>query len=281
MLLHGKQGACVSIIARKSSFKVTALTLVWDKLFTTMRNARPGGPPIAPAPIKLVLLHDRRLLAETLAITLGAVPDFQIVRTLTDFHELSDVVQQDRPDLLVIDYYTLIHRDRDGIVPAAMSLHPTMKWLVLIQHHDDQTLAACARAGAAGYVTSDSPPEHLIQAIRDVHNGEVLFKPRLLMRLLTSAQSDVRTPSPTVPRPGRREVEVLQAMASGASTEEAAAQLNITVHTVRTHLKNTMTKLQVHSKLEAVVLALRLGLIELPNSRVDTQHETPSGHQEP
>jgi DNA-binding NarL/FixJ family response regulator len=246
-----------------------------------MRNARPGGPPFDPEQIKLVLLHDRRLLAETLANTLSAVPDFHIVRTLTDVEALAEVVQQARPDLLVIDYFTLMHRDRESLVPAAMSLHPTMKLLIIIQHRDDGTLAACARAGAAGSVTSDSPPEHLIKAIRDVHNGEVLFEPRFLLRLLMNGQSAGQPKSPTVPRPGRRELEVLEAMALGASTEEAAAQLDISVHTVRTHLKNAMTKLQVHSKLEAVVVALRLGLIDLSKPRRAIPQEPPGAREEP
>jgi DNA-binding NarL/FixJ family response regulator len=125
---------------------------------------------------------------------------------------------------------------------------------------------ACAQAGAMGCFTEDFAPSALADAIKRVHAGEVLFTPEVLLELIQGAQvrdvTAATTPHQISLAP--REREVLQAIATGLTPEQVADLLTISIHTVRTHLKNSMAKLNSRSKLEAVMLAIKNGLIELP-----------------
>jgi DNA-binding NarL/FixJ family response regulator len=118
-----------------------------------------------------------------------------------------------------------------------------------------------------GCVTEDFAPSALADAIKRVHAGDVLFTPEVLLDMIQSTQARagagaIGSSSVSL---APREREVLQAVATGLSPEQVADLLSISIHTVRTHLKNAMAKLNSRSKLEAVMLALKAGLIELPD----------------
>jgi DNA-binding NarL/FixJ family response regulator len=139
------------------------------------------------------------------------------------------------------------------------ALRSTLRVIVLTEAVDREALVAYVRAGAVGCLAVDRAVPELVRAIKQVYAGEVLFDPGTLVDLLTGAAQ-----RPLVQTLAPRELEVLRVLATGLSTEEAASQLRITVHTLRTHLKKAMTKLGARSKLEAIILALREGLVELP-----------------
>ena len=126
---------------------------------------------------------------------------------------------------------------------------------------DEAAVSACVEAGAVGCLNQDQSPSQLIDRIKRAHAGEVPFAPDMLVNLLLQPRRDEADRWHSVQLLGVRELQVLEMLANGMSTEVVAARLGITVHTVRTHLKDVMAKLQVHSKLEAVMVAIREGLI--------------------
>jgi DNA-binding NarL/FixJ family response regulator len=123
---------------------------------------------------------------------------------------------------------------------------------------------ACIRVGAAACISQATSPAALADVVRRVYAGEVVYEQRILLELV-QRQSTV---APDRPRRAtavsERELEVLAVLATGASSSEAADRLCISLNTVRTHLKNIMVKLEARSKLEAVMIAIRAGWIELP-----------------
>jgi DNA-binding NarL/FixJ family response regulator len=136
---------------------------------------------------------------------------------------------------------------------------PALKPLLLGPGLNERAIQAGLSANAIGYVSTNDSVAALGEAIKRAHAGEIVFPPRLLANPLRPA------PPPPERRPlGARELQVLQVLATGVTAEQAAAQLSITVQTLRTHVRNVMAKLEAHSKVEAIVLALQAGLIELP-----------------
>src|SRR5262249_49023139 len=138
--------------------------------------------------------------------------------------------------------------------------------LVLVPSLDHDILLACAQAGAVGYLTLDQPLTELLQAVERVHAGEVLFDARLMRDLLVrSARVRQATgPHTLVQSLAPRELGVLQTRATGGRLDEAGDRLGISVHTVRSHVRTIMDKLDARTRLEAVVIAVNAGLIELP-----------------
>jgi DNA-binding NarL/FixJ family response regulator len=216
-----------------------------------------------PVPIRVFVLGKQRLTVETLGLFLESDPNLEVVGIQTDPALAAARVGKTRPDVLLLTY-SLVHVD--GVqVPAALRAEcPDLKIIVLMPTLDESSLFDCIRAGAVGCLTDDNPASELITSIKRAHNGELLFAPDELVNLLTRRHHQEAHPRHVTQPLGRRELEVLQIVATGTSTEEAAARMGITVHTVRTHLKNALNKLQAHSKLEAVMVALKQGLIALP-----------------
>ena len=220
--------------------------------------------------IRVLLLDAHQLLAEALTIVLSADPQLEVVGREGDPGRVLAQVRQVRPDVVLMSYF-LMHQDDARLAAALRAEFPQVKILILTSTVDEDTLFACVQAGATGSVSKDVAAAELVEAIKRVHAGEVLFAANLLVNLLTRSQ---RQAEPTVGMPTgepltARELEVLRALATGMSTDEAAAYLGITVHTMRTHLKNLMLKLEARSKLEAVLVALRGGLIHLEVDRLN------------
>ena len=218
------------------------------------------APGRAGPGIRVLLVERRRLFAAALAAALAADPALELVGCAGDLRD-GDLGRL-RPDVAVVGV-ALVRAD-GGALDALRAAAPGTKALVLADQLDDATLAACAHAGAAGVVPTDGAPDDLARAIKRVHAGEVLFAPEVLLRLLRQPR---RGPAPA----GRadppaslapRERAVLEAAAAGLDPQATAARLGIALHTVRTHLKHAMAKLGAHSRLEAVLTAIRLGLIE-------------------
>jgi DNA-binding NarL/FixJ family response regulator len=219
---------------------------------------------LAPERIRVMLADRNQMLAQSLSVILGADAEIELVGIQKDPDLIVPQIQRMRPDVLLVSHPIL--QESGGRLAAALpeALNGA-RLIVLTARRDKETVADCLRVGAVGFVPMEQEPDDLIQAIKRAHAGEVLFPPELLMGLVTwPIQRPVPTPQGASAQLAPREIEVLQTLAAGLSTEEAASHLAITIHTVRTHLKNAMVKLEVHSKLEAVMAALRMGLIELP-----------------
>jgi len=170
------------------------------------------------------------------------------------------------PSIVVLDHP---QADIDGVqvIQVLRRDCPETKLLVLASATENEDLMVSVEAGVAGYISRDMDPQGLVLAIKRVDAGEALFPPELLLKLLKRApDTSSRSEEPMLTNPlTAREREVLQELATGLSMLELSERLNITLHTVRTHLKNIMLKLHARSKLDAVLRALKQGLIVLPS----------------
>jgi len=232
------------------------------------RYAGDGFPPNG-APhrrIKVLVVGGQQLFADSLAIALGADPGIEIVGAEPDPHLAPARIRRTQPDVALLNHAP-VDANCAEVISRLRAEDSDLKVIVLTSADDDsESLYACVQAGASGHQTTDRQPTELVDSIKRVHSGEMVFAPDVLVNLMTRPRSAAQSrPSEVETQPlAPRELQVLQTVATGMSTGEAASSLGITVHTVRAHLKNVMTKLQAHSKLEAVIFALKRGLIELP-----------------
>lgn len=217
-------------------------------------------------PTRIVLVEDHQVFAETLCRALQSEPDLEVVAIANDVDGALDAVRRESPDVVVTD-----HRlggaatGSDGIAVATKVLAeaPTTAVVMLTASEDDRVLVAAIEAGCTGFVTKTQPLGDVIAAIRSAGAGEALVNPTMLARVLPrlanrrSAGSDHLT---------KRELEVLEVMASGASNQLIADKLYISRDTVRNHVAAILQKLGAHSKLEAVAIALQRGIVEPPGS---------------
>jgi len=206
-----------------------------------------------------IMLVGARLFAEALAVSLRSIQAFEVISVHADPVDALDGVRAAEPDVVVLDA-TSAQLDAARLASLLRALQRDVRILILCTSGDDQALASYVRAGAMGCVTVDHALEEFIESVKQLSNGAPAFGTSELVGLLTRSQ-----PVRTRPALAPREIEVLQVLATGMSTEEAAAQLGISVHTLRTHLKKAMTKMNARSKVEVIIQALRADLIHLPS----------------
>ena len=218
--------------------------------------------------IRVVLVEDHRLLAEMLSEALGEEPDLRVVgiaRTVADATMLAKL----RPDVVLMDY-----RLPDGTGAQATRAikvrWPTARVVMLTALDDDETMMESIRAGADGYLTKDRAVAEVVAAVRAAHAGESLLTRSVIVaiaaRITVAREHHVELAH--IPALTPRELEVLRALATGLSSAEIGARLSVSVNTVRTHIQNLTGKLGAHSKLEAVAIAMRRGLVLPPPSDV-------------
>ncbi len=210
------------------------------------------------AAIKICVIG-ARLFAEALATGLAADGELEVVGVHSDPVTALDQLREARPDVVVLDD-AIAELGVTQLIGLVRSAGSDIRSLVVCTLCDQTTLEGYVLAGAAGCITVDSALGEFVESVKQVHNGARLFGADQLLDLLTRPRN-TSAAQPLAPR----EREVLQVLATGRSTEEAASQLGISVHTLRTHLKKAMTKLGAHSKVEVILQALRTGLIELPS----------------
>ncbi|MGQ0529470.1 MAG: response regulator [Panacagrimonas sp.] len=149
------------------------------------------------------------------------------------------------------------------LIHSLSASQPACEILVVSVFGDEDSVIACIKAGALGYIHKDSTPDDIAQTIVDIKHGASPISPMIARKMLTH----LRTPIPAAPKPGAmpllspRETEVLELMSRGYSYAEIARFKEVSIHTVQTHIKNLYGKLAVHSRSEAVFEASRMGLL--------------------
>ena len=154
--------------------------------------------------------------------------------------------------------------DDVSLIAVLLESRPDLKVIVLDAAGDPNTTLASIRAGAVACISETSSPATLADVVRRVRAGEAVYEQRILLELVQRLNVAVPAQPRRAATLSEREREVLTALASGASSSEAADRLCISLNTVRTHLKNILVKLEARSKLEAVIIAIREGWIALP-----------------
>jgi DNA-binding NarL/FixJ family response regulator len=207
--------------------------------------------------IRLLVVDDQAAVRDALAVMLDLDPDIAVVGTAANGEEAVTAVEEHDPQVVLMD----LHMPVMGGVEATRRIQaarPGLPVVVLTTFEDDESILAALRAGARGYLTKDADRAKIVQAVRGAHAGQAVLDPNVQSRLLTLA---TRTPTPepdtAVPLTAR-EREILDLIGQGLRNNEIARRLYITEATVKTHINNLFTKADLHSRAEAVRLALTL-----------------------
>jgi DNA-binding NarL/FixJ family response regulator len=212
--------------------------------------------------IRIVLVDDQTLVRHGIRSLLELAGDVAIVAEAADGDEAIDVIQRERPQVVLLD---LRMPKKNGVevlraLHAAGTLPPT---IVLTTFDDDETLLEAVRAGAKGYLLKDVSLERLTDAIRAVASGESLIRPAITERVLRGLEhvrGDFDSLDPPDPLT-KRELEILRLMAGGDSNKEIAEALGTAEGTVKNHASSILSKLGVRDRTRAVLKALERGYI--------------------
>ncbi|HTJ61773.1 MAG TPA: response regulator transcription factor [Candidatus Saccharimonadales bacterium] len=207
---------------------------------------------------RVLIVDDERLFAELLRVALRSAEGIEVVDVVHDVQTAVRRMTEARPDVVLADYH-LPDGTGSDIARTVRATLPDTSVLILTGDPSVSVLSDVARSGAVGHLTKDRPFDEVVEGVRAAAQGEILFAPSELQRLLLERESRPRPLEPLT----ARELEVLQLLAEGASTTQASDQLGISSATLRAHVQAILRKLGAHSRLEAVAEAARLGVITL------------------
>lgn len=211
--------------------------------------------------IKIVLADDHGLVRKGIREYLETDPRMVIVGEATDGEQALELVRTLKPDVILLDVQM---PRRNGIEVARQVRLEKLRCGILIvsAYNDDPYVMSALQAGANGYVLKTAAPSELVSAVCDVHAGRLVLDDSLTQTVARQAVDNIMsrgiTPAAEVTL---REIEVLRLIARGHTNKAIAAQLAISDRTVQGHIANIFDKLAAHSRTEAVMVGIRLGLI--------------------
>ena len=210
-------------------------------------------------PIRLVLVDDHRVVRRGLRSYLEAFADLSVVGEASSGEQVLKEVEGWLPDVVIMDI--LMPGGLDGIETTRRirAISPHTQVVVLTAHTDDARLVAALRAGAIGYVRKDADPEILLASVRAAARGQSLLDPAIAGSVLQELVGDTGVRHDLTDR----EMEVLRLLAHGQTNREIAGELVVSEETVKTHVGNILTKLHLAHRTQAVIHALKQGLISL------------------
>ncbi len=206
--------------------------------------------------ISVAIIEDHVMVSEALQMALATHPDIEVVGAATTLHDGAALVRRQRPHVVVLDYNLPDGEAPDGIASIHAACDESAI-IVLSAMSDYHTVVRTLEAGANGYLLKDQTMDDLVQAVRSVSNGGRPLAPQLVSALV-SRLTRTTTPAHHL---SRREIEVLRYLAEGLSTAELSMRMHLSINTVRNHVQNAIRRLGAHSKLEAVAIAQREGII--------------------
>ncbi len=214
--------------------------------------------------IKIMTADDHPLIRSALRTALSRYEEFEIVGEASDGEEAVKLALELVPDVIIMD----INMPKLNGLEATRNIKekcPEIAVLILTIYDDDEHISAVLECGAAGYLTKKVFDEEIIQAVRATAAGESVLTPTVLEKIL--ARHIPQTPKPIpgvfIEKFSIRELDIIGLVARGASNKEIAQELNISISTVRGYLEQIFAKLNVASRTEAVVTALKIGILKL------------------
>jgi DNA-binding NarL/FixJ family response regulator len=210
--------------------------------------------------IKVAIVEDHKRTRELLATLIGATPGY---RTVGQFIKMEDALARfasELPDVALLDIDLPGMSGIEGVREIRARQLP-MQILMLTVYADNDHVFEAVCAGASGYLLKDTPPAKLLEAIRELHDGGAPMSPEIARKVVTMFQK-VAPPKRQECQLSTRELEILKLLADGHSYKTAAYSLTLSLDTIRFHIRNIYEKLHVHSKSEAVLKALRSGIIQ-------------------
>jgi DNA-binding NarL/FixJ family response regulator len=219
-------------------------------------------------PIRTLIVDDHALFRRGLEIVLVTEPDIEVVGQASDGAEAVERAGESLPDVVLMD----VRMPRSSGIEACRAIKtvaPSARIVILTMSDEEDDLFEAIKAGASGYLLKDIPLDEVAEAVRAVHGGQSLISPSMAGKLLTEfatlARRDDTEPPQELPVPKLtdREMQVLKLVARGMNNRDIAKELFISDNTVKNHVRNILEKLQIHSRMEAVMVAVREKLIEL------------------
>ncbi len=210
--------------------------------------------------IRILIADDHPLFRDGMHGLLDTVPDTEVVGEATSGEEVVSLAATLQPDVILMD---IKMPGINGIAATReiLATSPHIGILMVTMLEDDESVFAAMRAGARGYVLKGANQADILVAIRAVARGEIIFGPGIARRLLRFF-STIRPQAPqrVFPDLSERETELLALMAQGKSNQEIADQLDLSLKTVRNHVSNIFSKLQVADRSQAILRAREAGL---------------------
>ena len=212
-------------------------------------------------PIQVLLVDDHEMVRQGLGIFLNASPDITVVGQAQNGLEAIQRVQENPPDVVLMD---LIMPELDGVEATRRikALFPEVEIIALTSYVDEAKVVDALAAGVAGYVMKDVKPAELVRAICAAAQGEMYLSP-VAARLLAKRVSPAKSPEPSPEVLTERELDVIRLIARGLSNQDIAKDLNISAKTVKTHISAILQKLNLTSRTQAALYALRRNLVPL------------------
>ena len=204
--------------------------------------------------ITVVVADDHPVVREGLTTILNAQKDIKVVASATDGEEVSKLYYQFLPDVLILDF-RLPKKDGLQVLNELMARGNSKPRVIIITTFDcEQAIFQTVRAGAKAFLTKVADPQEIREAVRRVAKGETFFPSEIGLKLAKSFSS---------PKLSKREIEVLESLASGRSNKKIAHALEVSEGTIKFHIKSILRKLDVIGRAEAIAVAARRGIIQL------------------
>ena len=218
--------------------------------------------------IRLVIVNDHQLFVDELRLLLAVEDDIEVVRVVANGMAAIDACAVEHPDVALVDV-DLPEMDGVAAASAIVAKAPGTNVVAVSAQSTPEMIARVTEAGAIGFVHKGQAADELVRIVRSAANGDASVRSEDEVEVM---QLKHRSPRRAPSRIGlsAREIDVLQGLADGLSTGELARRLFVSPRTIQGHVQNILTKLQVRSKLEAVLRGLRLGLVRLGSSRKRT-----------
>src|SRR5438552_8672477 len=219
--------------------------------------------------LRVLIVDDHALFRRGLQMVLRQEKDIDVVGEAGDGHEAVEKAQELMPDVILMDV-RMPRRSGIEATEQIKDLLPHVKILMLTISDEEADLYDAIKAGASGYLLKEISIDEVADAVRSVSSGQSRISPSMASKLLTefaamSKRADERHQLPAV-RLTEREMEVLRLVAQGMNNRDIAKELFIAENTVKNHIRNILEKLHLHSRMEAVVYAVREKLLEISSA---------------
>ena len=217
------------------------------------------------AKIRVLVVDDQELFRRGLTMLLSVEDDIEVVGEASDGSAAATLASDTAPDVVLMD----VRMPKVTGIEACVSMKdaaPQARIIMLTASDEEADLYEAVKNGASGYLLKDSSIDEVAQAVRVVADGQSLISPSMAIKLLDEFKQMSRSDRTAVPTPRltERELEVLRLVAQGLNNREIAKQLFISENTVKNHVRNILEKLQLHSRMEAVMYAMKEKLLDLP-----------------
>ena len=229
-----------------------------------MSDPQPPAPT-GREPVRVLVVDDQELFRRGLTMLLAVEDGIEVVGEAGDGVEGTALAESAAPDVVLLD----VRMPKRSGIEACLAIKeavPSAKIIMLTVSDEEADLYEAVKSGASGYLLKDSSIEEVAQAVRVVADGQSLISPSMAIKLIDEFKQMSKPEKAAGPglRLTERELDVLRLVAQGHSNKEIAARLYISENTVKNHVRNILEKLQLHSRMEAVMYAVKEKLLDLP-----------------